>query len=216
MIPSFSVPVPCEPSILIANYGGGPALEVCITIKGDPADPLPHGSIHNDEGGMQGTQLVVGSEQTTANHKDGSPADILPYLNRQTEYLAVCGPSEPQAVLLDYRLLARLLPLTIEAEERGYRTAGVPPELGRVSWLVHIAYKTALDAAHERTFKIYAERTSIDFHRGDDGIWVEKHFHCHLVVEPSAGFQTTPIRTDATVFSPGPAQLRFGPTSPTS
>lgn len=202
MITSFMIPVPSQPSIVVANFGGGPALDLRVTISASPADAPAPPATYEAPDGTDGTRLAVSEELLEACAPEAG-GGILRIEREQTEFFPACGQAKEVSVRLAAELLARLLPRTLQLETQGYPVSGTPADLGRVHWDVHVEYRTALGKPREFKTRIYAERVRISTTpRGENHGWIEKQYWCELEVEPTDGFSTSPKRVDVLITGP--------------
>jgi len=200
MIQAYTVPAPSHPSIEIANYGGGPALDLRVRIRSaeDPASVMEPFELM-EPGAAKGGKLAVlpdRFEATALNTVGG----LRPILSEQYDFEPACGADRSSRFYLREGLVARLLALTMAVERRG----GAKPV--RAFWKVHIECQTALGKPITFDQTIYATSGLIQ-QTGQDretGEWLEKSYWFTLAVEPPHGFEITPGRVAPLVLPPAP------------
>jgi hypothetical protein len=176
--------------LAISNYGGGPALDLRITVKVANGEQIVPDFTTPDTGAV--TVPLAWSLGVLE-----SATDAVRILNEQTEFVPACGSGEPVPIKLEGALLLRLFPTTVQLEQDGYYPSGTPASEGRVRWDVSVQYRTALRQSAEFTAAIYAERVRVETLGEDSARWFEKLYRCEVQVEPTDDFETTPYPVDA-------------------
>jgi hypothetical protein len=203
MIQAYMVPAPSHPSIEIANYGGGPALDLRVRISSaDHASSTREPFEVVNPGAAKGARLAVHSDrfEATAPGLDGG---TLPILADQYDFEPACGADQSLRFYLREGLVARLLALTMDLERRA---GGQITEPVRAKWTVHIECQTALEKPITFDQVIYATSGLIQPSGQDQetGEWLEKAYWFTLAVEPPKGFQITPGRIVPLALPPAP------------
>jgi hypothetical protein len=185
-----------EPSaLMISNFGGGPALDLRISIDALASDRQVQDTDFTDTGAAPGAALKWSQGLLSAARSARGEVRISTSLKA---FASSCAGDAPVEVELIDALLLRLLPTTMQLERDGYFPRGTPGQQGRIAWNVHIQYRTVLGEEKVVDREIYAERVRIDqIPSGSGADWMEKFYRCELSVAPTNGFETTPRPVDA-------------------
>lgn len=203
MIQAYGVPAPSHPSIDIANYGGGPALDLRVRISSADGASAPADAFEVQHPGVaKGSRLAIHADRFEAT-APGAVGGVSPILWEQTDFEPACGADQTVRFYLREGLAARLLALTMALEQEGQ---GPVTRSARARWNVRIECQTAL--AKPITFDqvIYATSGVIQ-PSGQDretGEWLEKSYWFTLAVEPPTGFEITPGRVIPLALPPAP------------
>jgi hypothetical protein len=203
MIEALTVPMPSHPSIVIANFGGGPALDLRVRISAvednlDVLAPLEF----VDPGAAKGGRLAIHTDRFEASAPN-TAGGVSPILSEQFDFEPACGSDETTTIFLREALAARLLALAM-AHEQQCRDLSSDP--ARIRWNVHIAFQTALKKKITYDQAVYATCGLIQ-QSGEDretGAWLEKHYWFTLAVEPPPDFHITPNRVVPVELPPTP------------
>ena len=203
MIQAYTVPAPSHPSIEVANYGGGPALDLRVRISSaDDASSAKEVFEVMHPGAAKGSRLTIYADRFEATAPD-TAGGVGQILSEQTDFEPACGADRTLRFYLREGLAARLLALTMELERDGQ---GAMTRPAQARWNVHIECQTAL--ANTITFDqvIYATSGVIQQvgQDRDTGEWLEKSYWFTLAVEPPNGFEITPGRVTPLVLPPAP------------
>jgi hypothetical protein len=178
--------------LMFSNYGGGPALDLKITVETLQSDVPTPDTVIAETGAAAGRELRWSDGLLRAR---GGQVRVD---NVRRDYAPACASDAPQTMDLTAELLLRLLPLTMSMEDV-YHPRGTPAGEGRVSWKVSVKYRTALsDEEREIKREFYAERVRIDtLPVGAGTQWFEKYYRCELKMKPADGFEVTPHPVEA-------------------
>ncbi|MGH6964297.1 MAG: hypothetical protein ACREE0_07420 [Phenylobacterium sp.] len=201
MIQAYTVPAPSHPSIEIANYGGGPALDLRVRIN-SADDRIAQSFDVPHPGVARGSRLTIYADRFEASAPE-TAGGVSPILWEQTDFEPACGADQTVRFYLREGLAARLLALTMELEQNGQ---GQMTGSAQARWNVRIECQTAL--AKPITFDqvIYATSGRIQ-QSGQDretGEWLEKSYWFTLAVEPPHGLEITPGRVIPLALPPPP------------
>lgn len=203
MIQAYTVPAPSHASIVVANYGGGPALDLRVRISSaDEASSVKDAFEVKHLGAAKGSTLTIYADrfEATAPGTQGGAGQIL---SEQTDFEPACGADQTLQFYLREGLAARVLALTMELELAGQGTMTRPAQ---ARWNVHIECQTALGKTITFDQVIYAtsgmiQQVGQDRHTGE---WLEKSYWFTLAVVPPNGFDVTPGRVTPLVLAPAP------------
>lgn len=203
MIQAYTIPAPSHPSIEIANYGGGPALDLRVRISSadDPSSIAASFEVQHP-GVAKGSRLAIHPDRFEATAL-GTAGGVSPILREQTDFEPACGADQSVRFYLREGLAARLLAMTmaLERDNQSPMTGSA-----RARWNVRIECQTAL--AKPITFDqvIYATSALIQQsgHDHETGEWLERSYWFALAVEPPGGVEITPGRVIPLDLPPAP------------